>query len=359
MPTYNMDQLESKYSEFRSPAFEMLIDGESVVIQNMEVGWVEVDLSKDAKADIARFSIVNAFDWMNNTLSWVDSKIAPGKNVVVKFGYKDKMTVVFDGLITGYTIDYPSNKSPILTITAMDRSFLMMKTSGSRVWKQKKESDVVRTIASEYGLTPEIDNLTIVKETIEQVGISDFHFVQSLANDNGYQFYVSGTKLYFQKYPTGGSSVVQLDYGHNLIEFTFTVDVTGQTSEVIVKGFDVTKKQAITGKATGNDISKIGGNISGPGFAKKLSSKKVETFYSGVSTQEEATHLAKATLNRMARDLIKAQGTCIGFPEMLPGQLIEISGIGVNRKLRLTRVIHRIDSTNGYLIQFEAEGNAL
>ncbi|MDQ6423035.1 contractile injection system protein, VgrG/Pvc8 family [Paenibacillus sp. LHD-117] len=359
MPTYNISDLEAKYGDFHSPEGDVVIEGESARMAEMAIGWIEVDLSTESKADIAKFSIMNAYEWSTSTLSWVNSKIAPGKKLVVKLGYADKKSQVFDGLITGYAVEYPSTGSPVVTVTAMDRSFLMMKTSGSKVWKEMKDSDVVRTIASDHGLTPDIDTLTVQKTTIEQIGISDFHFVQSLAQDNDYRFHVTGSKLHFRKHQTSGTPVADLKYGISLRDFTFAVDASGQASQVKVRGFDTKTKQAVEG--TASSVTAISGSKSGPSLAAALTAKKIETVYTGVESVDEANHLAKAMLNRMARDLVKGQGTCVGFPELLPGELIAISGLGsaIDRNLMLTRVIHRLDASDGYLVQFEAEGNAL
>lgn len=359
MPTYNMSDLEGKYGNFNAPECEIMIDGESAKMEEMAIGWVEVDLTTDAKADVARFTILNAYDWSTTTLNWVNTKIAPGKVLVVKLGYADKKGSVFEGLITGYSIDYSSSGSPTVTVTAMDRSMLMMRSARSKVWNEVKDSDVVSTIASEYGLSADVEALTIKKNTIEQIGVSDFHFVQSLAQDNDYLFHVTGSKLHFRKRATSGTPIVELKYGYSLIDFNFTVDVTGQTSEVKVRGFDTATKKPIEG--TAKTITSISGAKSGPSLAGALSARKIETIYTQVSSVEEAKHLATAMLNKLSRDLIKGQGTCVGLPEMLPGELISLTGLGtgMDRNLLMSRVVHRLDATEGYTVQFEAEGNSL
>lgn len=360
MPSYKISDLETKYNQFLAPEFDVIIDGSSAKLNEMAIGYIEVDLSTDPKADVARFTILNAYDWTTSTLAWVNSTIAPGKVLVIKLGYVDKKSQVFEGIITGYSIDYSSNGSPVVTVTAMDRSLLMMKSSRSKVWKDVKDSDVVSTIAMEYGLSADVDALTIKKATIEQIGISDFHFVQTLAQDNDYRFHVTGSKLHFRKRDTSGTPVVELKYGFSLIEFTLTVDITGQASEVKVRGFDTKTKKPIEG--TSSTITAISGAKSGPSLAKALTERKVDTIYTQVASQDEANHLAKAMLSKLSRDLIKGQGTCMGFPEMLPGELVAISGLGgssMDRNLMMTRVVHRLDASGGYTVQFEAEGNAL
>ncbi|MGG1635316.1 phage late control D family protein [Paenibacillus sp. NRS-1760] len=361
MAAYSFEDLESKYGDFSAPEVDILIEGQLIKLSNMAVEWVDVEQTTDAQADIARFSISNGYIWSESRMQWVGTTIAVGKKVQIKLGYADKKSLVFDGIMTGYTIDYPSNGSPSIVVTAMDRSFLMMKTSHSKVWNQMKDSDVVRQIAGNYGLSVDLDDTGVTKKTIEQIGVSDYHFVRSLAMDNDRHFYVEASKLIFKKPKTSGAPLITLKYGKNLVQFTLTVDASSQTSQVKVRGYDVDKIQAI--ESVASSVTIIGTNTkSGPSVASMLSNQKMEVVYTQAASQDEAQSLAKAMLDRISRELVSGHGTSIGFPEMKPGELIKIEGLGsdkLNQLLRLTKVTHRLDATDGYMIYFETEGNAI
>lgn len=360
MPVYDFDSLEKKYGNFDAPEADILIDGKNARLTGMALGWVNVEQTTDAEADIARFSVVNAFKWQDNVMQWAGTEIAIGKKLEIKLGYADKKGLVFDGIITGYNIDY-STDSPQIVVIGMDRSFLMMKTSHSKVWSETKDSDVVRQIAGEYGLSTDIDVTAITKKTIEQIGVSDYHFIRSLALDNDRQFYVSASKLYFKTPKSTGEPIIELRYGKNLREFTLQVDGSGQVAEIKVRGYDMQKSEQI--EASAKSITKIGNqNKTGPSIAMQLSSKKVEIVYTQVSTNDEATALAKARLERIARELVTGHGSCIGFPELKPGELIKFEGMGgdkLNHTARVTKVTHKLDADDGYVVYFETEGNAV
>ncbi|WP_028611981.1 phage late control D family protein [Paenibacillus harenae] len=357
----SFDSLEQKYGHFNAPEADVLIEGQLARQSDMAIDWVDVELSTDAQADVARFSISNGYIWSESRMQWIGSTITVGKKLQVKLGYADKKSLVFDGIITGYTLDYPSNGSPAIIVTAMDRSFLMMKTSHSKVWNQKKDSDVVRQIAGEYGLSAEIDDTTVTKKTIEQIGISDYHFIRSLAIENDRLFYVDGTKLYFKKPKTSGSPLITLKYGKNLVQFTLQVDGSSQTSKVTVRGYDVDKVEAIEYSAS--TVTVIGSNQkSGPSVASLLSTKKIEVVYTQAASQEEAQSLGKAMLERLSRELAAGNGTSVGLPEIKPGELIKLEGLGstsLDQLMRLRKVIHKLDATDGYMTYFETEGNAI
>ena len=355
------ESLESKYGDFNAPEADILIEGQLARLSNMAIEWVDVEQTTDAQADIARFSVSNGYIWSESRMQWVGSTIAVGKKLQIKLGYADKKSLVFDGIITGYTVDFPSNGSPSIVVTAMDRSFLMMKTAHSKVWNKMKDSDVVRQIAGNYGLTADLDDTTVTKNMIEQIGVSDYHFIRSLAMDNDRHFYVEASKLIFKKPKTSGTPLITLKYGKNLVSFTLTVDASSQTSKVTVRGYDVDKMEAI--ESVASSVTIIGSNSkSGPSVASMLSSQKMEVVYTQAASKDEAQSLAKAMLDRISRELVAGSGTSVGFPELKPGELIKIEGLSsekLDQLLRLTKVTHRIDATDGYMIYFETEGNAI
>lgn len=359
--TFSFTSLESKYIDFNAPEADILIEGQSSKLADMAITWVEVEQTTEAQADVARFCISNGYLWNESRMEWIGTTIAIGKKLQIKMGYADKNSLVFDGIITGYTVDFPSDGSPNIIVTALDRSFLMMKTSHSKVWNKMKDSDVVRQIAGLYSLTAELDDTTVIKNTIEQIGVSDYHFVRSLAVDNDRDFYVQASKLYFKKRQTSGTPLIALKYGMNLRQFTLHVDGSSQTSKVTVRGYDVNKMQAL--ESTASSVEAIGGKAkSGPTIAGQLSTQKQEIVYTQASSQDEVQALAKSMLERIARELVIGYGTSVGLPELKPGELIQIEGLGgseVDQKLRLTKVTHRLDADDGYTTQFEAEGNAL
>ncbi|MEK3881865.1 contractile injection system protein, VgrG/Pvc8 family [Paenibacillus sp. PL2-23] len=357
---YKYSDLETKYSGFNAPECELLFDGSSSAGQ-MAIGWIEVEQSTYSEADIARFKLIDIFTWNPPEVKWIKSKIKLGGSLQVKMGYADKKGLVFEGIITGYTIEYPSDESPYIIVTAMDKSILMMKSAHSKVWTESKVSDVVREIAGDYSLSAAVDDTGLSKKVVEQIGVSDYHFVQSLANDHDYLFYVRGSKLYFQKITASGEPVLELLYGQSLRHFSLQADISGQIGTVKVMGYDIDKKEAIVGESA--SVEAIGGGSkSGPSYAAALSKKKTEIVYTQADSLDEAKGLAKAMLSRSARDLVRGSGSCTGVPELQAGKMIKITGIGEaswDQTLLLVKTTHRLDADEGYITYFEAEGNSI
>lgn len=357
--TNKFEQLEKKYRDFSAPAFDISIDGKSMNLTQVAVSSLKVRSTTEPKADSIQFRVENAFDAIKREFSWIGSLIQVGKTVTIKMGYTDKLETVFDGIITGISVDYPTEGQPSATVTGMDRSFLMMRSVKSNVWHNKKVSDIVKTIGAKYGLQMQVDDTTQLKPTIEQMNTSDFHFLKQQASELNYRFFVLGQKLYFQKINPSASEVVVLMYGKNLRNVTLDVDISNQVSKFVVRGTDPKKRTPF--EASSQTVNKIGSNSkTGKDIMNALSGETVETVYTHVETQAEAQTLANALLNERALDLITGSGECIGIPELRAGRHIELDGLGrtFNQPFVLRGVTHTID-TLGFLTTFEVEGNAI
>lgn len=357
--TYTFAALEQKYRNFFAPAFDISIDGQSFTLQNIAVSSLRVETTTEAKSDNFQFKIENAYDAVARQFKWVGALIEVGKTITIKMGYTDKLETVFDGIITGLSLDYPSEGNPSIMVKGMDRSFLMMRSIKSNLWLNKKVSDVVKEIGGKYGLQLQVDDTLTPKPTIEQMGTSDFHFLKHLAEENHHDFFVIGQKLYFRKPNPSASPVITLMYGKNLRSFSTEVDISNQISQIIVRGTD--PKTRVPFQATSQSVGIVGSNgKTGKDIMAALSSNLVETVYSNVATQAEAQTLANSMLNERAMDLVNGEGECIGLPELRAGRHIKLEGLGpkVNQPFVLSGVTHTINK-QGYMTHFNVEGNAI
>ena len=136
-----------------------------------------------------------------------------------------------------------------------------------------------------------------------------------------------------------------------------------QVGEVVVRGWDLTKKQAIVGKASaGQEETLMGGITSGPRAASKAFSKT-----SGVITQHplsskaEADQIALGQLNAQALAYISGEGRCSsGYPEVRAGEVLKITGAGrrFSGLYYVASTIHTISAGQGYTTSFTVRRNA-
>ncbi|QMV41102.1 phage late control D family protein [Cohnella cholangitidis] len=357
--TYTYAQLEQKYRNFFVPAFDISVDGQSFTLQKIAVSSLTVNSTTDPKSDSFQFRIENAYDAVARQFKWLGSLIDVGKTIEIKMGYTDRLEMVFDGIITGFTVDYPSEGQPTIMVQGMDRSCLMMRSVTSNLWLNKKVSDVVKEIGGKYSLQLKVDDTLKPKPAIEQMRKSDFHFLRDLAEETNHDFFVVGQKLYFRKMSPSASPVITLMYGKNLKSYSASVDISKQVSKLIYRGTDPQTWE--TFEATASGINKIGTNgRTGQNIMAALSSNTIETVYSNASSQDEAQELANSMLNERAMELVSGEGECIGIPELRAGRHIKVDGLGAqfNQPYVMNNVTHTINS-QGFITKFEVEGNAI
>ncbi|MBP3961287.1 phage late control D family protein [Paenibacillus lignilyticus] len=357
--TYQFDSLEQKYRNFFAPAFEIVIDGNSMIRQSVAISSVKVNTTVNQKADSFHFTVQNAFDPVRREFQWINSFLAVGKYVEIKMGYTDKLETVFYGIITSVDLEYPSDGNPTVSVSGMDISFLMMKGSHSNSWKEKKDSDVVKVIGAKYGAKLSVDTTTVMRPIIEQIRMTDYQFLKQLAKSNDYDFFVVGKTLYFRESKNSKTPVITLMYGKNLRSYSTSVDITNQVSQVIVRGFDPKTSTAI--EATSGQVDIIGSNSrTGKDIMRSLADYTKEYVYTNATTMQEAQDLADAMMNERAMDLVTGSGESIGIPEIRAGRYIKLDGLGAkfNQPMYLTEVSHSI-SASGYTTSFEVGGNAI
>ena len=79
-----------------------------------------------------------------------------------------------------------------------------------------------------------------------------------------------------------------------------------------------------------------------------------------VQSQEEADRIAKQRFSEIALGYIRAEGKCIGDPQLRAGIVVKIEGIGerFSGLYYLGAVEHRYSIQKGYRTSFSARRNA-
>jgi phage protein D len=299
------------------------------------------------------------FKWME------DNVFALGTKVEVKMGYRAQRTSVFFGEVIGVDASFSPSEPPRMTLRSYDLMHRLTRGEKRRVFTNLKYSDIVRTIASEAELSPRVTSSAEVYEYVEQKGERDLAFLLRLAQEIDYDLFVVGKEMVFEPVSNDSSASMKLSLDDELTDFHPNLSLAGKVSEVVVRGWDAAKNAEIVGRArAGAEGSTMGGKKSASNLIKETfgNSDIVRTISDHpVKTQSEADTLARARLNEMSLDLIEATGTSIGRPDLLPGKVIEISGVSkwFSGRYYLTNTTHRYDYKGGYTTTFSARRNGL
>jgi phage protein D len=167
-----------------------------------------------------------------------DVRLTIWKQVVISAGLDDDVQQLLKGYITHVRPVFAAGLDQChLDIWGMDASVLMDREEKLKDWPSKKDSDIAMEIFGAHGLTPQVEDTSIVHD--EQVSTiiqreTDIQFLKRLALRNGYECYVDGDIGYFRKpqvsAPTQPVLSVQFGDDTNVNHFQIEVSALATTN---------------------------------------------------------------------------------------------------------------------------------
>jgi Bacteriophage probable baseplate hub protein len=282
-----------------------------------------------------------------------------GKGFAVEMG-PDPATEVFKGRITGLEAQYPAQRDPELTVLAEDRFQDLRMERRTRSFEDMSDSDVISQIASQHGLTAQVDANGPTYRVLTQVNQSDLAFLRERAAAIDAELWVDDRTLHVQAHTSRNGGTVDLSYsreGRNLLEFMVLADLAHQRTSVRVSGWDVSSKDKFDEEATDSVVSgELNGDRGGSAVLGQALAQRKERIVCAVPlSQEEAQSIAKARYRERARRFLKGKGVADGNPGIRVGATLNITGLGpmFDGKYYVTQARHAFDKRYGYRTTFE------
>ena len=200
--------------------------------------------------------------WMNGI------KIGSGSALIIRMGHvKNKMSV-FRGKITIVDSVFPEEGYPTLTIRGVDTGIQMMEVRHSKIYKDKKVSQVVEDMHRTAGLDIEVDDSINVMEHIQQTNETYAEFIHRWKKLLGWNYfkkpsggYYFGKKkqVEFKKetlgYRTGGLEIISFTPTFVDVETEDKEDATElENKEAEKKNSQYTKNYAKAGGGGGHSV---------------------------------------------------------------------------------------------------------
>ena len=277
------------------------------------------------------------------------SSLAVGGPVDVKLGGDTRP--VFVGTITSLRHGFKKGRA---TVTAVCMDPLVNLAASQRVFEwvkageEKTDSDVVNEVLGQAGVPiGTVDATTEMRKYIVQRNESDLTFVRRLAARNGFICMANSGKVDWKK-PQYEGGLVEIPQ-HELITMDYQMNPRGIPTEITAYGWDYITKEKVEGTATAGDIDTIGG---GENAVSSANVWQTPAFISDVwvNSQEGAKELAKAELNRRARNFLRGRATVQGNGSLYVGGLVGFSGHapGFNANAFIISSRHRIFVRGGF-----------
>ena len=273
------------------------------------------------------------------------STFIPGDEVVIEAGYDTKNSTIFKGIITGQTIRIDELLGSALIIECRDVAVKMTVGRKSLTFSNKTDSDIMSSILGKYSdMTTSVSTTTTEWPQQVQYYTTDWDYVLSRAEANGMIVTTINGTLSIQKPNDDTTSVLELEYGNNLLEFNADLDAISQLGAAKASTWDY-KSQEITDGESSNDYAGPG-NLSSKTLSEVVGLSDYVLQTSAPLEQSDLTNWSKAAL--IKSEYAKIQGTARfrGTSEVDPAKYITLAGLGdrFNGDHLISRVIHTIEN---------------
>ncbi len=206
----------------------------------------------------------------------------------------------------------------------------------TRTFDNVTYADVVKKIATEAGLTAEVDSTPGTIDHVIQGNVSDLQFVYQLAQRCGFDVSAKDKTLLFKK-PAKASTgpgpgepdstkALQLVWGQKLLEFRARLSAVSQVGDVKVRGWDTKSQEAVIGKAdAATDSARL--TTSPKKLAQTSHGKTFTLANHPVESQAMADSLAKAVADQVASAGYEATALVVGSPKFKSGVAVTVSKV--------------------------------
>ena len=352
--TWEYEKLEKTYNNFMVPAIKFEVGGTDLIKKGLRIVSAEAVLSIKGCSSVS-VTFTDCYDLKNGTFD-KDLKAAAvlGKPVVMSLGYGSAFQKVFKGYLSNVRMTMSVTRGMLMEFVGLDARRLMMTDNNHiREYKIKNYSDAVSELLKRYSklASPVVDATSEnMKDGLIWQNGSDYDFIMKELIESGRtqrEFFIAVDKVYFRKPRSVVAPVITLKPGQGLAGFESDAGYVDESFHVL--GYDAAKGETIEGKADAKT----------KWSSAAVLSQKGEWYISdpACAAKNQAVNRAKALADRALTASQRAQISCVGLPELIPGRFIKIDRVDslVNKKYYITQVVHKIDE-NGYTTNLTTEG---
>lgn len=270
----------------------------------------------------------------------------PGKKIEIQLGYRSQNESVFKGIVVKHGIKIRKNGS-LLVVECRDEAVKMTGGLKSRYFTDKKDSNIIDEIIGAYQLQKDVQQTTPALKEVTQYNSTDWDFILCRAEANGQVVIVSDGKVTVTPPDTGTGPVVTVGYGATLLELDAEIDARRQSKGIKAGSWnpadqEVTEVDAREPSTTNN------GNLSPGDLADVVGGDAHQIRHAGRLSGPELQAWADGRLlkERLAR--VRGRAKFQGFAAVLPGNIIEVTGIGerFEGKMYVSGVRHTVNNGN-------------
>jgi Rhs element Vgr protein len=267
----------------------------------------------------------------------------PGKEIEIKAGYSSDEKLLFKGIVIKHSIRV-RNKNSVLIIECKDKAVKMTAACKNKYALDTKDSDIIEELIDTYGLEKEVATTTVTHKQIVQYNCTDWDFMLCRADVNGLLCIPNDGKLSVAPPEFSGDAALTIQYGATVHNLDAEIDARLQYKSVKGSAWNYTDQELLTDTESEDPGIPDAGNLSADTLADVIGETEYRLFNSAKIEEPELQAWVNAAMmkNRLAK--IRGKVTTDGTADVLPGQLIQLNGVGdrFEGKLFVTGIRHQI-----------------
>lgn len=270
----------------------------------------------------------------------------PGKKIEIQLGYRSQNDPVFKGIIVKHSIKIRKNAS-LLVLECRNEAVKMTSGVKSRYYTDMLDSDIMEDILGLYGLQKEVTATTPDLKEVVQYESTDWDFLLCRAEANGYVVLAGDDKVVIAPPDTGSGAVVKVNYGSTILELDAEIDARWQSKGIKANSWNPADQELMETEASEPSTTN-NGNLSPSTLAEVIGGEADTIRHGGKLSQPELQAWANGRLLKERLAKVRGRVRFQGFAGVLPGRIIEVSGIGerFEGKLYVSGVRHTVANGN-------------
>jgi len=323
-----MQRIIPNDSKYNVVTFDIFSDG-SKVDPSLEVLSINVSKSIN-KIPTARIIIRDGDPALETFEESEKDHLIPGKKIKINLGRDSNNETLFEGIVIKHTIKIKSG-TPILVIDCKDESVKMTIGRHSNYFENVTDSQLIEELIGKYGglKRGDIESTTLTHPNLVQYHTTDWDFMLSRADVNGLLVSVDNGSISAKLPDTTQDAALSVIYGSTIFEFEAEIDGRTQYQNIEARAWDYANQDLFKVDTSSAKVSEPG-NLNGEDIAQDtIQLDAYELQHSGRIIEDELQQWANACMQRSRLAKIRGKVSIKdGFGEILPGDLIEIQGLG-------------------------------
>ncbi len=271
----------------------------------------------------------------------------PGKEIEIQVGYSSDEQTVFKGIVIKHSIKV-RKKNSLLIIECKDKAVKMTAACKNKYALETKDSDIIEELIDNYGLEKDVAATTVTHKQIVQYSCTDWDFMLCRADVNGLLCIANDGKLTVAPPEFGGDAALTIQYGATVHDLDAEIDARLQYKSVKGSVWNYTDQELSEDTEADDPGVPDAGNLSADTLADVIGESEYRLFNSAKIEEPELQAWVNAAMmkNRLAK--IRGKVTTDGTAAVLPGQLIQLNGVGdrFEGKLFVTGIRHEVNEGN-------------